>query len=251
MNFQVRKQIILSTLENKGSVDVRELAKILQTSDITVRRDLNILAEQSLLYRTHGGAMKLSLSHDPIDFLHKTAQKSEQKDEICQKVAQQIQDGEVIFLDCGSTVYRICPFIRHKRVKVVTNSLPIVNALLNSSVSLNFIGGEMDTERQATHGLIATEHIARYRADKALVGISGISLHHGLSAASEKEAEMTIAFAHQARLTYLLCDSSKFEKDSYFPFSLSKPLDFLVTDSQLSLEIFEHFQDKGYVFLKT
>lgn len=250
MNFQVRKQHILKILEERDSIEVKELSELLHTSDITVRRDLNLLAEQGLLFRTHGGAMKLSLGHDPVDFLHKSAILTDQKDEICQLAATQIKEGEVIFLDCGSTVYRICPFIRHKRIKVVTNSLPVVNALLNSSVSLNFIGGELDAERQATHGLMALSHIARYCADRAMLGVSGFSLQHGLSAASEKEAEISEAFARQAQMTYLLCDSSKFGKDSYFPFVLPKPIDFVVTDSHLSIEIIKQYQEKNYVFLK-
>lgn len=245
MNFQNRKQIILEKLETDHSADVRELATLLATSEITVRRDLNILAEKGLLYRTHGGAMKLSLSKDKPNFIHKSAVRAEQKDQICAIAAAQIEEGDVIFMDCGSTVYRLCPFIRNKRIKVVTNSLPVVNALLGSSVSLNFAGGEIDMERQASHGKIAIEHFARYCADKAFLGVDGISAQKGLSAASEKEAEITLTLKQHAKQTYLLCDSSKFEQDRYLPFApLSFP-DFIITNQDANLEIIEKYRSLG------
>lgn len=245
MNFQVRKQKIVEILELNGIIDVKEIAILLETSEITVRRDLAILAEQGFLVRTHGGAMKVSLSQMPVSFAQKSAINAEQKNEICRKAAEKIQEGDVIFLDCGSTVFRMCPLIRNMNIKIVTNSLPVINELINSSVSLNFAGGEIDFERQATHGKMAVEHFQRYRADKAFVGIDGISLKNGLSASSEKEAEITMAISQNARETFFLCDSSKLEKDRYFPFA---PLDFvqhLITDSKVSEGLLRNYRNVG------
>jgi DeoR family transcriptional regulator, fructose operon transcriptional repressor len=79
MNFQVRKQKIIEKLEQDGIIDVKEIAPMLETSEITVRRDLAILAEQGLLVRTYGGAMKVSLSQMPVSFAQKSAINAEQK----------------------------------------------------------------------------------------------------------------------------------------------------------------------------
>lgn len=245
MNFQVRKQKIIEKLAQDGIIDVKEVAHFLEISEITIRRDLAILAEQGLLIRTHGGAITVSLAQMPVSFAQKSAFNAAQKDEICKKAVSLIQEGDVVFLDCGSTVFRICSLIRNLNVKVVTNSLPIINELIGSSVSLNFAGGEINFERQAAHGKIAVEHFQRYRADKAFVGIDGISLKNGLSASSEKEAEITMAIAQNARETFFLCDSSKLEKDRYFPFA---PIDFvqnLITDSKASEHILEAYKTVG------
>lgn len=250
MNFQERKQIILEKTEELGSIDVKDLAVLLDTSEITVRRDLATLAEKGLIYRTHGGAMKPSLAKDPVSFINKSAKRSEQKDYICQIAASYIQDGDVVFLDCGSTVYRICPFIRNMRIKIVTNSIPIVNALLNSSVSLNFAGGEIDMERQASHGVIAVEHFARYRADKAFIGVDGISSATGLSASGEKEAEISATLAKYAAETFLLCDSTKFEKDKYLPFAPLTMAQYLITDSGADDALMEKYKNAGVKILK-
>lgn len=244
MSYQSRKQIILKVLDEKGDVDVKELAQVLETSEITVRRDLGAMAADGLLYRTHGGAMRLSLVNQPISFVQKSAVNAEKKDHICRIAAAQIQDGDVIFMDCGSTVFRMCSFIRDKRIKVITNSLPIVHELLNSAVSINLIGGEVDAERQAVHGTMSTEHIRRYQADKAFLGVGGISLDKGLSAVSEKEAEMTLSMATNAQVTYLLCDSSKLGKDKYLTFAPLSIVDVLITDEQSS-DTIQAFKNAG------
>jgi DeoR family transcriptional regulator, fructose operon transcriptional repressor len=230
MSYQKRKQAILKIVESEGEIDVKTLAQRLDTSEVTVRRDLLTMATDGLIYRTHGGAMKLSLVNNPVSFQQKTALHAEAKDIICRLAAAEIQDGDVIFMDCGSTVFRLCQFIKYKPIKVITNSLPVVYELLNSEVSVNIIGGELDPKRQAVHGTMATQHLQQYRADKAFVGTDGISLANGLSAASEKEADITKVMAAQSQQVYLLCDSSKFEQDKYLIFAPLTLADTLITE---------------------
>ncbi|MGZ3822716.1 MAG: DeoR/GlpR family DNA-binding transcription regulator, partial [Mucilaginibacter sp.] len=208
MNFQKRKQIILQKLNAFGEVDIKQMALELSASEITIRRDLNQLADDGLLYRTHGGAMKVDPLQIPHDFINKAAKNIEAKDRICRAAAGLVNHGDIIFMDCGSTVFRLCQFIKSKKIKVITNSIPVVYELQNSMASLNIIGGEFDAERQAVHGKMANEHIAKYKATKAFLGIDGIS-RNGLFANSELEAEITSAFAAQSVKTYLLCDESK------------------------------------------
>jgi len=245
MNFQHRKRLILQTVEERGSADVQELADLLQTSAMTVRRDLAQLAASGLIYRTRGGAMNVSLATDTHRFAHKTAVNADRKDYICRIAAGEIQEGDVIFMDCGSTVFRLCPFIRHKRITVVTNSLPVVAELMTSDVSLNLVGGEVDKARQSIHGLIAEEHITRYRADRAFIGVDGISLQNGLSSNSEREASMTVAMARQAQTTYLLCDSSKLETDKYLYFAPLSLFSVLITDNETNPDIVSAYRQAG------
>lgn len=249
MNFQHRKRLILQTVEERGSADVRELADLLQTSEMTVRRDLVQLAASGLVYRTRGGAMKVSLAADSVPFVNKTAVNAAQKDYICQLAAGKIQEGDTIFMDCGSTVFRLCPFIRNKRITVVTNSLPIVAELMVSEVTLNLVGGEVDKARQAVHGLMADKHIARYRADQAFIGVDGISLQNGLSASGEREAGNTLAMARQANRTYLLCDSSKLETDKYFYFAPLTLFDVLITDNETPPERVAAYRQAGITLI--
>ncbi len=229
MRFQKRANKILDLLETFGEVEIRQLAAEIDVSEVTVRRDLTAMASNGLLYRTHGGAMKLSELIKPVSFVNKAAVNVKAKDAICKRVAEDIIDGDVIFIDCGSTAFRLCQFIKNKKIKVITNSLPVVNELQNSSVTINLIGGEVDTSRQAVHGTIAQEHIARYQASKAFLGVDGIT-GEGLYAGNEHEASNTLAMASQSDCVYILCDASKIGKTSYLKFNDLSLVNILVTD---------------------
>ncbi len=233
MNFQKRKQKILDQLDVSGEVQIKELATELGISEITARRDLNQLALDGFLYRTHGGAMKINPLDKPINFINKAAQNAVAKDNICRLAAAQILDDDVIFMDCGSTVFRLCQFIKNKKIKVITNSLPVVYELQHTMVSLNIIGGELDAERQAVHGSTAYEHILKYRASKAFLGVDGIS-QNGLFANGEKEAAITTAFARQSNYTYLLCDASKIDQETYLKFAELSLVNALITDAGIT-----------------
>jgi DeoR family fructose operon transcriptional repressor len=162
--------------------------------------------------------------------MSKATKNAQAKENICRVAASQIVDGDVIFMDCGSTVFHLCKFIKNKKIKVITNSLPVIYELQNCVVAINIIGGELDTARQAVHGTTAIEHIGKYRASKAFLGVDGISVN-GLFANSENEASITTAFATNSAFTYLLCDASKIGKESYLKFAEPDLADALVTDA--------------------
>nr|WP_294942045.1 DeoR/GlpR family DNA-binding transcription regulator [uncultured Mucilaginibacter sp.] len=246
MNFQKRKQIIFEELEKQGEVDIKRLAAQLGISEITARRDLNQLAADGVLYRTHGGAVKVNPNEKPHMFANKTAQNAAIKDAICRVAAAQIVDGDVIFMDCGSTVFRLCQFIKHKKVKVITNSLPVIYELQDSTVSLNIIGGELDAERQAVHGSTANEHIAKYRATKAFLGVDGVSIN-GLFANSEKEADITTAFANNSAYTYMLCDAAKIGRETYLNFAGLGLINAVITNADASK--LTGFEEQGMALL--
>jgi DeoR family transcriptional regulator, fructose operon transcriptional repressor len=232
MSFQSRKAQILKIINGKGEVSVKELADLTAISEVTIRRDLIQLSNENLLVRTHGGAMPLSQINIPQGFDQKSAVSLEQKDFIAQLAAQEIQDGDIIFMDCGSTVHRLCQFIKHKQIKVITNSLPVVYELAGSAVSINLIGGELDVFRQAVHGSMALEHIKKYRADKAFLGVDGISVQGGLTAKSEVEAEITQAMLQQAKLHFILCDANKINQNKYLQIADIQTVDVLITNSK-------------------
>jgi DeoR family transcriptional regulator, fructose operon transcriptional repressor len=230
MSFQKRKQSILHQITATGEADIKSLALTLQVSEITIRRDLTLLASKGLLTRTHGGAIKVEPVNPAFPFANKAAVNAKAKEAIARRAAAGIKDGDIIFLDCGSTVFHLCPFIKNKKIQVITNSIPVVHALLVGTVSINIIGGELDPARQAVHGKIAEDHIGKYRADKAFLGIDGISAN-GLFANSEKEAALTTALAAHSKTTWLLCDSSKIGRETYLRFAGLEIIDNVITDA--------------------
>jgi DeoR family fructose operon transcriptional repressor len=96
---------------------------------------------------------------------------------------------------------------------------------------------------------MAIEHLKRYKVDKAFIGVDGISLKNGLTANSEKEASITLAAASIARHVYLLCDSTKLEKEKYFRFAPISMVHTLITDQQAPQEVVQLFRQAGLQIL--
>lgn len=245
MNFHLRQQHLLAALEQHGSLDVADMARQLQTTPITIRRDLTQLAAQGLVLRTHGGAVLPRPDKAPVAFARKATTRQAEKEHICRVAAAQVADGDTIFIDCGSTTFPLCPLIRHRRVRVVTNSLPVAFELLDSAVQLILAGGEVDAARQAVHGLVAAEHLRRYQVDKAFIGVDGFSLARGLTANSEHEAAITLAAAGAARQVLLLCDASKLDQDRFFQFAPPTLVHTLITDASAPPEVLARYREAG------
>jgi len=249
MNFQLRKQYLLATLAQQGSLEVAAAAQQLQTTPLTIRRDLTQLAAEGLVVRTHGGAVLPGVAKNPVAFARKSTRHAAEKAAICQLAAAQIVDGDTIFIDCGSTTLPLCPLIRHLQLRVVTNSLPVLAELVGSAVQVVLAGGEVDAERQAMHGTVAVEQLRRYRVDKAFLGVDGLSLQRGLSANSEAEAAVSLAVAGAAGHVYLLCDASKLEQDKYLQFAPLSLLHTLITDARAPADLLAQYREAGLAIL--
>ncbi|SOE21704.1 transcriptional regulator, DeoR family [Spirosomataceae bacterium TFI 002] len=216
MRFEARKREIIKQLKLKELVGVGEIATLLGVSDITIRRDFDQLANENLLVRTHGGASQKE--EKAFAFSSKEIKNIEAKRIIGEKAAALVQDGDTIFMDCGSTTIQMCPFLHDKKIKIITNSLPVVADMQGSKATINLIGGEIDPERQAIHGKMAEWHIAQYHANKAFIGVDAIDQKNNLWAHSEKEAGNSLAMIASADLVYVLADVSKLEKKSNLRF---------------------------------
>ncbi|GGB77475.1 GntR family transcriptional regulator [Dyadobacter sediminis] len=220
-------------------------------SPATIRRDLGDISDEGLLIRTHGGAMKVD---DPVltSFTGKSGSNENNKEAIGKLAAAFVQDGDIIFLDCGSTVFKMCRHLKNRnRLKVITNSLPVLAELFDApGISINLIGGEFDKQRQAVHGERAVQHIDQYHAQKAFIGVDGLSAEKGLTAHSELEATITSAFVRNANEIFLLCDSSKIGKDSYIRFGSLAMIHKLITDKDLDNQINAAFREKGLEVVK-
>jgi DeoR family fructose operon transcriptional repressor len=247
MQRERRIRHILDTLAREDAVSVGSLVSRFKVSHMTVRRDLAELEAQGYLIRRYGGAVKSEAIERLFSFARRLEKAGEQKEQICRAAARFVQDGEVIFIDCGTTLFRLCRHITRRRsLRVITNSLPVVAELLpHSQIRVSLIGGEVVGERQAIYGPAAERAIGEYHADKAFIGADGLSLAKGLSSYDEKEAGVTRQMAEHARQVYLLCDSSKIERDSYFRFAPPSLFDLLITDGKLEGSLLKRYREHG------
>ncbi len=238
-----RKKYILKALNEREFISVNELVEHFGVSPMTIRRDLSELEEKGFLIRKYGGAVKSEAVGNMFSFNSRVEKNSEQKEKICRTASRFIDDGDIIFIDCGSTLFRLSRYIIKKnRLKVITNSLPVVSELINySNIKVTFIGGDIVSDRKAAYGPTAEKLIGEYHADKAFIGIDGISVNNGLSSYDEKEARITLRMAENADKVFLLCDSSKIEKDSFYRFAPVSLIDVLITEKEVEKEIVSNY----------
>jgi DeoR family transcriptional regulator, fructose operon transcriptional repressor len=245
MSQELRKKYILNHLDKKESITIQNIVKNFNISEITARRDLSDLEKKGFLIRTHGGAIKSRITSGMFDFNNKSVQNREQKIDICRYASSFIREDDTIYMDCGTTVYYLSKFLtKFQKLRVITNSLPVISELLPfPQIKVYFIGGELDNSRKALYGPMTESLLNRYKADKAFIGAGGVSLAHGLSSSDEKEASVTIKMAESARQVFLLCDSSKLEKDSYFTYSSLSLVNYLLTNRGIDQKLYDLYRN--------
>jgi DeoR family fructose operon transcriptional repressor len=245
MISELRKESIISILNDSGVIYTRDMTKKCNVSEITIRRDLIELEKKGLLTRTHGGAIKVKANEQYFTYDLKINQNKENKNAICKMATNYITDNDIVFIDCGSTLSFLAQYIRQfKNLIVITNSLPVIFNLIGASnVRLSLIGGEIASERQAIYGPVAEKNIGQYHANKAFVGADGVSLLNGLSSYDEKEAAITKKMIENANEVFLLCDSSKIEKNSFVKFAPLSKIHHLITNKTISPEHLKLYQE--------
>jgi DeoR family fructose operon transcriptional repressor len=245
MTQELRIKYILNHLIKAESITIQDIVEKCDVSEITARRDLNTLEKRGLLIRTHGGAIKSEVANGTFGFDKKLIQNRDNKIEICRFAAGFVEEDDTIYIDCGTTTYYLSRFLTtFRNLRIITNSLAVVSELMPfSNITVYLIGGELDNSRKALYGQMTDTLISRYKADKAFIGAGGVSLVHGLSSIDEKDASVTVKMAEAAQKVFLLCDSSKIEKDSYFTYSSLSLISYLVTDNNVDPKLVDLYKN--------
>jgi DeoR family transcriptional regulator, glycerol-3-phosphate regulon repressor len=232
MLAEQRRSIILDILNSKGSVSVTELHERLEVSRETVRRDITRLADESKLIKIHGGALS-SNSSEPA-FTERMTQNIEGKRAIGKLAAGMISDGVSLIIDGGTTTLCLAEYLVERRgLMIYTNDVQIASMLagLNDN-RVMLLGGEVQGSDGAIYGRDTTQMLENYYADFAFVGISAFSHDRGLTDYSREAAELRSQMIAHARISVLLGDQTKFEREAPIGITGFETLDHLVTDTK-------------------
>lgn len=234
-----RQSRILQQLEAFGSVQTQTLATQLGTSLATIRRDLEQLQDQGLIRRVYGGAVAVAPRRAADRyFKNRISTFDAQKRAIGKLAASLIREGETILLDIGTTVLEIARNIRGmKELTVVTNSLPVLNELADSSIDVYSLGGQLRAKELAFGGSHAAAALESLYFDKAFWGAGGVTLDNGVSDYNCDAANLHRLALQRAAQSILVVDSSKFGRDVFAFVAGLKDVDLIVTD---------RFIDPGY-----
>ena len=215
-----RFRAILNLLNEKQAVSVTELTQHLGASESTIRRDLTTLHRQGLLLKVHGGATALSsyLSHDH-DMQTKHDLNQEEKRALAAHAAGMIENGDVVFLDAGTTTGLIPDYLTATDVTFVTNGLGHARALARTGCHVIQLGGEVKPVTEAVVGATALSELSRFNFTKGFFGVNGISLKAGYTTPEINEASVKTQAMHRCRSSYILADSSKFDTTATLTFA--------------------------------
>ena len=229
---QQRQHEILNRLGSAGGVRVAELAKALKVTEETIRRDLEQLDAEGKLRRTHGGAVPTQENGRNPSFDVRKVTNLEQKVAIARTAAPAIREGDVIGLDVSTTTYELAQIIPDIPLTVITNSVPVVLALMSRThVRVVSTGGDFDSRARSFTGSLAEQALSRFNINKLFLSSKGVDLSRGLSDATDSQARVKRAMMDIAEETCLLADHSKFGQRSVVFFAGLDEIDRVITNA--------------------
>ena len=212
-----RDQLILQLLQQQGKLSVQQLAEKFAVSVETMRRDLNRLAEQDLLFRTHGGASSKSVKDLGSHFQARQYTNAAAKRDIAQKALELIYENAVIGLDASSSSWYFAHLMPNIPCTVVTNSIHNINALINKSQIKTIVtGGVYSVKYAAFYGPLSEYLLQRLHINFSLFSCSGIDNDGNIWESNELNASIKRKMMETSEQNYLLVDSSKFERKNLF-----------------------------------
>jgi DeoR family transcriptional regulator of aga operon len=222
---------ILQVLSSHGAADVGALAARLGVSEATVRRDLQLLEEQRMLARTHGGAVASDVMYE-LPLRYKAARHQAEKGRIAREAATRVADGAVLGLTGGTTTTEVArALLERQGLTVVTNALNIAGELaIRSELKLVVTGGTARPESYELVGPLAERALDDMNLDIAIVGVDGIAPAEGLTTHHEVEAHTNRTMLDRARTVVVVADSSKLGLVAFARICPLDAVDELITD---------------------
>ncbi|TFU29695.1 DeoR/GlpR transcriptional regulator [Streptococcus acidominimus] len=203
-----RKQVILDTIKAQKFIRLEDLVDLLHSSESTVRRDLDELELAGKLRRVHGGAESLPHLQEEESIAQKSIKNIQEKQKIAQKAASFIEEGDVVFLDAGTTTELMIDYVSAEDLTVVTNSVHHAVKLVEKGFYTIIIGGKVKSATDASIGAVALEQIRQLHFTKAFLGMNGVD-SNDYTTPDVEEAAIKRMVLQNANQTYILTDLSK------------------------------------------
>jgi DeoR family transcriptional regulator, aga operon transcriptional repressor len=241
-----RLSAIIERLATDGSVDVTDLVERLGVSPATARRDLQLLEDQRMLSRTHGGAVARDLLYE-LPLRYKAARYQGEKRRIAAEAAARVADGAVVGLTGGTTTTEVArAIVDRRRITVVTNALNIAGELaIRADLKLVVTGGTARSESYELVGPVAEQALERLNLDVAFVGVDGIDTGAGLTTHHEIEAHTNRSMIERARRVVVVADSSKLGRVAFAQICPVDAVHELITDDAAPADVAERIADAG------
>ena len=246
MTLSERHKAILESLRNSGSVDVGVLSQQLKVSAVTIRKDLDMLEEKKLLYRTHGGA----IIADPYIATRKVSEKEklhpELKRRIGQRAVELLSPQDALIIASGTTVQAFARCIPNMKMTVITSAMNVVMELLDKpDIEIIQLGGIIRHSSASVVSEYAIRMLDNFACSKLFLGVDGIDPEYGLSTTHLQEASLNRMMIHSATKTIVLADSSKFGRRGFSKICDMSDIDHVITDSGTPAKMLDAMAERG------
>jgi DeoR/GlpR family transcriptional regulator of sugar metabolism len=232
-----RQAIILERVREDGAVRVADLVRDLGASDMTVRRDLELLDERGLLEKVHGGATAVAGNalFEP-GFAAKSALQQAEKDAIADAAVALVEPGMAIGVSAGTTTYALAQRLADiPGITVVTNSVRVADILnqMGRSDQTTILTGGVRTPSDALVGPFAVAALRTVHVDLVFVGVHGMDPHSGFTCPNLLEADTDRALIEAGRRLVVVADHTKWGVIGISSIARLDQADVLITDSAL------------------
>jgi DeoR family fructose operon transcriptional repressor len=229
-----------------------DLCEMLDASEATVRRDLEWLENKGILERTHGGAILNQRMTLEQAYQQRAQHHPDEKRRIGELAASLIEEGDIVFINSGTTATQVLQHIRfNSNITVITNNVSAVMELGEPGFHYHLTGGEFQPRSNSLAGRFARDNLSLVYANKAILGVDGISLKHGCTVPTNGEAEVVRKMIERTKGPIIIvADHSKWGVVSNFPIASIPEIDKLVTDEKLDSTSVESLKEHNIECLR-
>lgn len=242
-----RRKTILDLVQRTGAVAIKELARAVDTSEVTIRRDLRALEADGLLDRRHGGAVASGGFSREASYLQKSHVASEEKAAIGALAATLVNAGDAIAIGAGSTTLALARcLVGCQDLTVITNSLLVAQALAGArGVDVIMTGGNLRGSILALVGSAGERSLNGVRTNKVFLSGNGLTLERGLSTPNSAVAAMDKAMLATAEEAVVLADDSKLGLEKMMQTIPTEMIEHLVINAAADPEQMDGFRELG------
>jgi DeoR family transcriptional regulator of aga operon len=247
MTVTERHENILQELKEIGKVSVQKLSGDLEVSEVTIRKDLRVLEDKGLLFRTHGGATQSNPYTSDRPVSEKENIQAEEKNAIAKEAVKLIGENDSIILASGTTTLAVARKIHPtKRLNVITSALNVSLELSgHENVEVLQLGGQLRQSSTSVVGPYAEEFMEGITCGILFLGVDGIDLDFGLTTSNLMEASLNQKFINVAQYTVVIADHTKFGKRGFSRICSLDKVQHIITDDRIETELITKLEEAG------
>lgn len=236
---------IIDITNKNGAVKVEQLAKELDVSEMTIRRDLEKCKRSGSIQRCHGGAIsKYNILHE-MDYDDKRLVHQDAKKKIASTCAQFVTESSTVYLDAGTTTFEIAQIIKSvPDLTILTNDLLIAVSLLKSNVKLIVPGGEIQKSTGSMLGNITQQVMDSICVDISFLGTMSIDDSFNSLSPTIEKAFLKRLIMQNSSASYLVADASKFNQRALYKINALSEYTGVITDKSFTSEELKLIQDQ-------